>query len=437
MDPIEISGTATDNVGVSSVTFLLQNRDTLDYLRLDGSLGAAERFTASLSNPGSTSTNFAASVDVPVGEWQIVADALDAATLRDRRSVLFSVVGDAAPPTIEITSGADQRIDPGATFTLTGTAQADATLEAVEVLVRQPLDFTGVARNGALGPVASWFRLPGNNGTTSSDWTYTSVPLPTGTYDVRARVIDAFGVVSLERTSVVVGPVDDATPEVTIDAATRFQQELDSLEVTLTGGATDDNGVTAVAARIWDSNERAWVQTDGTYATTPDPFDATLAAPGATSTDWTFTFQPPQPSTYTLTFFAIDTAGLLDPAQLVGTARIYPGDLRPTVTVLQPTNNQEITTNRILATGSANDDNQLGRIEVRIQNLDTGLFLREDDTFGTSQWIDAAQTNPGADRTNWDYSSPVLPDGNYRLQVRSFDTNDQTSPNTNIVLTLN
>ena len=280
----------------------------------------------------------------------MVADALDAATLRDRTNVIFSVVGNTAPPTIELTAGADLRIDPGGTITLAGTAQADATLEAVEVLVRDPLDFSGVARNGALGPVSSWFRLPGNNGTTSSNWTYTSTPLPAGTYDVRVRVIDALGVTDLERTNLVVGPAGDETPVVTIDAATRFQQELDSLEVTLTGTATDDNGVTAVATRIWDANERAYVQADGTYDATPDPIFATLASPGATDTTWSFTFQPNQASTYTLTFFAIDTAGQLDPTQLVGTARIYPGDLRPTVTVLQPADDQVITTNRIIAT---------------------------------------------------------------------------------------
>ena len=45
--------------------------------------------------------------------------------------------------------------------------------------------------------------------------------------------------------------------------------------------------------------------------------------------------------------------------------------------------------------------------------------------------------SPGADRTNWDYSSPILPDGNYRFQVRSVDINDQTSANAAANVTLN
>ena len=109
------------------LTSLLQNGDTLQYLRNDGTLGAAQRFSAALSNP------------------------------RDQRNI------------------------PDSRFTFSGTAEASSTLEGVEVLIRNPLDFGGVQASGAFGPVASYFRLPGNNVGTGSNWTYQSPQLTAGT----------------------------------------------------------------------------------------------------------------------------------------------------------------------------------------------------------------------------------------------------------------
>ena len=133
----------------------------------------------------------------------------------------------------------------------------------------------------------------------------------------------------------------------------------------------------------------------------------------------------------------VDDAGQLSQNAVFATARIFPGELRPEVVLFQPADGQTITTNRINATGEAFDDTALARVEVRIQNVETSEFLNSDGSFGSSEWIPAQQTNPGADRTNWDYSSPLLPDGNYVFQARSVDANDQTSPAARAELVLN
>ena len=152
-----------------------------------------------------------------------------------------------------------------------------------------------------------------------------------------------------------------------------------------------------------------------------------MATPGSTSTGWSYSFTAPSPGTYYFYVRAVDSAGLAASNHTFGSFRAFPGDAIPQVEVQEPVANEVITTGRIAVTGDATDDVQLALVEVRIRNEQTGEYPRSDGSFGTSQWLDASLTNPGGDRTNWDYSSPVLPDGDYRVQVRAEDTNGQLS----------
>ena len=98
---VEVTGTATDDVGVQSVSFTVRNRDTNEYFRRDGSIGAAQSFTATLSNPGETFTTWSATFSgLPVGEWQITGDAFDTSGQRDRASRNFTQAGNLGSPSL-------------------------------------------------------------------------------------------------------------------------------------------------------------------------------------------------------------------------------------------------------------------------------------------------------------------------------------------------
>jgi hypothetical protein len=83
------------------------------------------------------------------------------------------------------------------------------------------------------------------------------------------------------------------------------------------------------------------------------------------------------------------------------------------------------------------DDISLGGVEIRFRNVDTGQYLRSDGSLGNSQWIQAALTNPGGDRSNFDYQTPIIPDGTWTVQIRSEDNNNQTSSTTTLSVALN
>lgn len=91
-DFVNLSGSATDDLGVTEVSLLLLNRDITQYYRLDGTLGAAQRIQTTLDNPGGTSTNWSITFeDLPPGNWQATIDAIDTTGQRDRRSRSFTI----------------------------------------------------------------------------------------------------------------------------------------------------------------------------------------------------------------------------------------------------------------------------------------------------------------------------------------------------------
>ena len=425
---VEILGSASDDVGVASVNFLIQNQDSQLYFRNDGSVGAAERFSTTLSNEGGTVTNWSRTITgLPAGQWQITADVFDDAGQRSRRARTFSQVGTAAPPEIELTSGAEQKLAPGSRFSFAGEATASVEIESVQVRVVNSLDGSGVGANGQLGRQANFFVVPGTAGGTIQSWTYTTPELAVGTYDVQFRVIDEFGSVDRVFTQVVAGPIGDAQPTATFDGENRFAQGVDSLTLNISGTAADDIGVAQVAVSVFDEQARRWLHPDGTYDSIPEPFLANLSAPGQTNTDWSLAFTAPADGTYQFHVRAVDTAGQAARFRLFGNFRAYPGDEIPTVTVTQPAAGEAIAGNRLSATGTARDDTSVTGVEVRIRNNATGEYLRADGSLGGSQWLDASLTNIGGVRTNWDLVSPVLPDGVWNVQIRSVDDNGQLS----------
>ena len=437
-DQVTLSGTATDDIGVSSVSFLIQDRDTLEYFREDGSLGEAQRLTTTLSNPGGTETTWTRTLTgLPVGEYQITADAFDESGQRDRNRTIFTQAGETEPPEITLTSGADQK-QPSGTFSFAGTATASAGIENVQVLLRNVVDLSGVGSNGQLTRQGTAFILSGTNGGTTRNWTYTSPTLPAGTYDVQFRVLDEIGQLERVTTQVVVGPNGDDLPTTVFGGTNRFAQGVDSLTIDLSGTAADDNGVAQVTIGVFDLQESRWLQPDGTYETYPTPFLADLSAPGSASTDWALQFSAPTAGEYQFFVRAVDSAGQADSIRHFGSLRAYPGDAQPEVEVTQPADGITITGNRITVTGSATDDNSVDEVEVRIRNQETLEYLRSDGSFGNSEWLNATLANPDGTSTNWDYLSPSLPDGDWLVQVRSRDNNNQDStPIISRVVTLN
>jgi hypothetical protein len=77
---ITLTGTATDNVGVTSVRVKIKNRSTGLWLQADGTFTAAQTWhDATLDNPGASNVSWSIDVVLPNGSFNPVSEAFDAA----------------------------------------------------------------------------------------------------------------------------------------------------------------------------------------------------------------------------------------------------------------------------------------------------------------------------------------------------------------------
>ena len=102
---------------------------------------------------------------------------------------------------------------------------------------------------------------------------------------------------------------------------------------------------------------------------------------------------------------------------------MYPGDLPPTLlpNLASPAEGASFTEARIFVSGRAEDDVAIARVEVAIVNT-AGQYMSSSGTFSTTErWIAAFLNSPGSPGSNYSYTTPIIPDGAYRVRVRPID----------------
>jgi large repetitive protein len=217
---------------------------------------------------------------------------------------------------------------------------------------------------------------------------------------------------------------------------------LESLQLEVTGTATDDKGVERVLVTVQEYRSRLYLQPDGSMGATAAPLPATLADPGAATTTWSLPLTLPSSGDWRVVAYAVDTVDQQDLSTSGATARypIYPGDEAPVVltNLQQPVNGTVFTDGRIFVSGRVEDDQQIRAADVAIVNS-AGQYLRASSgTFSTSeQWNSAFLNSPGSPGSNFSFTSPVLAAGEYTVRVRGVDQNGlATDPTHDVTVTV-
>ncbi|WP_435148136.1 Ig-like domain-containing protein [Micromonospora aurantiaca (nom. illeg.)] len=445
------SGTATDDKGVNSLIYSFRTPDNR-YLQDDGTVAAVyNTFRGEPDVIGATSTTWQYEVTLPSeGQWKMTATAVDTTGQSDLRGDTrdWTVSANGVPPTVAITSPVAMTppgnavpftVAPGGTVTFAGTASDDDALKSVEIYLRNNTTREALASDGTWGAdsVAGYHRIsPTNLDAATFDWSFTTVPLTPGVYDFRVRATDRLGLTTsstnMGRLTVTAQVPGDAFPNGLL-GFTGTNQDIDQLHLDLAGTATDDKGVRAVRIALRDLDTGRYVQPNGTMAAAFATVDATLAAPGATSTAFTLSIDLPTRGTYSVEAWAVDTAGQQDNSTSGATARylVYPGDTDPTLEPsITPVEGQAYTGGRIVVTGRAVDDGGMQKVEVQIGNS-AGQGMNSAGTFGRAgaptswPWIATFLTSPGSPGSNFAYTSPVIPAGTYTVTIRGMDNRGQ------------
>ncbi|MFB9313974.1 PKD domain-containing protein [Nocardioides plantarum] len=443
-----ITGTATDDVGVNSVSLTVRDVNNR-YLQADGTASATyNAFRITPDVVGATSTTWTYEVTLPYeGEWQAQARATDTAGQSDLdtsdRSWIVSETGVApsvsisAPTTmVPPTSVPTLVLAPGQPLTFSGSADDDEALDTVEISLRNATTREQLASDGTWGTdaIAGAYRVsPLNLTGRSHAWSYTTpFDLRPGTYSFTVRATDKLGLTTSTanqgRLTISVQVIGDAPPNGLL-SVTGTVTGGQSLHLDLAGTATDDRGVAEVRVALEEQDSSRYLQPNGSLAAAYATRSAVLATPHGTSTGWTLPIDLPTQGDWAVTVYAYDTAGQQDTSTSGATARyrIYPGDTPPVLTdaLLNPLEGTTFADGKIFISGRAEDDQAMQRVEVGVVNA-AGQYMSSSGTFTstTASWRTAFLTSPGTPGSNFSFTTPVVPEGTYTVRVRAVDQHD-------------
>ncbi len=300
------------------------------------------------------------------------------------------------------------------TVKLWNTSEAEASdLANVWIFVSDtPFTSTDPAVTQNQAGVSSWY-LSGTQGRE----TVVSIGR-TGRY-VRVQ-LNGTAALTLSEVQVFEGaPPDTQAPSSVIDQP--LADEVVPSPVSITGTATDNVGVTQVIVEVRNRDTGQWLRDDGTLGSWME-LQATLGTPGGTSTTWQYDTPTMPDGRYRVYVRAVDAAG----NQQVKINRKFVvaangADTEAPVAVIdQPVADSTIPS-PVTMSGTATDNVGVTQVVVELRNRDTGQWLRDDGTLGSWMELQATLGTPGGTSTTWQYVTPTLPAGRYKMFIKGVD----------------
>jgi predicted outer membrane repeat protein len=321
---------------------------------------------------------------------------------------------DTTNPTVSISTPSVNQVVSGTPVTISGVATDNVAVTSVRVAIYRSVAggqyWNGTAWQPANTSVAA--TLLSGSGSQSTSWTYTFNAPPGGVFGVAALAYDAannYSIAPYQNFSI----SDTTVPTVSLTSPTP-SQAFPGRPVTITGTATDNAGVGDVQIAVYravDPGGQFWNGTSWQSAYTTVP--ATLGSPGAPSTTYTYSFNPPQSGGYYYAAaIALDTSYRYNLTPF--TLFTLPDTSAPTATVTTPAAGP--TTGQITVTGTANDNSSINRVSIALYREATGQYWNGtgwQTAFTT--FTNATLTNPGA--TTTPFSATVTPPATGRLYI--------------------
>jgi DNA-binding beta-propeller fold protein YncE len=296
--PMTITGTATDNAAVAAVDVYVKNRDTQEIWHNDGSWSLNFQWqSATLANPGSHSTNWTFNLPtIPNGNYSIGFRVRDTSGNLQGGTLIRFVVSTAQPDTTKpsglvLFPTQDAQLTPGAKV-ISGQASDNVGVTNVDIYVKNRDTGQLWQANNTWSSTFAWhaatIAAPGTQMTT---WSFNLPQIPLGNYSIGLRVKDAaantYTAPTLTRFVITNSQPDTQAPVGTITSPTQDQSLLQE-PITFQGTATDNVSVSVVDVYVKNRTNNTFWQTNNTFTTQFTWHPVQMAAPGSTSTSWTF-----------------------------------------------------------------------------------------------------------------------------------------------------
>ena len=397
------------------------------YLQDDGTVGTAyNSFRITPDVPGALSTTWQKEITVPdEGLWkaQIRANDTGGQSSLDYVHRNWIVSATAQAPVVSITSPSAVTppttpqpftVRPGQPITFTGSATDDEAVTAIDIALVNNSTQEYLTTDGSFGRNngLNVYRLMSGLDQKTVNWTYTTpYNLTPGTYQFAVLATDDDGITTPPTMWAVAGFTaqvpGDAPPKATL-TATGLQPPATTLDLNLAGTATDDLGVDEVRVALRDADTARYAKegggTQAGYTTIP----ATLASPGATSTDWSLPITLPTQGDWSVTAVAFDTVGSVRLHQHRRDCSLpgLPGDTAPTFNMglLAPTDGTTFSNGKIFVSGRAEDDQSMAKVEVAIMSA-TNTYMTSSGSF--TEYADLGHGVPDEPRDRRGRTSPT------------------------------
>jgi hypothetical protein len=221
---------------------------------------------------------------------------------------------DTTPPTSTVAVPTSNQLFTSVPVAMSGTATDNVGVKEVRIAIQDTKTKLWYRSNGTWGAHQPQQAILSSPNQPTTGWSYSFTPAPNGSgkYGVQVVAVDTANNAATATPwvtfSIGQAPSDTTAPEATI--ATPRRNQSYTAPVAMSGAATDDVGVDSVRLSIQDTTTKLWLTANDTWGTFTS-LAATLVAPGAASTTWTFSFTPPPGGSgnYGVQAVAVDTSG--------------------------------------------------------------------------------------------------------------------------------
>ena len=444
-----VDGTATATSGVQRVQLEVRDRDSGQYLQDNlTTWGASNTINVNLTNPNATSTTWTLPLTINGNRRiQLLArtygvNGTNDASKATKKIETFGLADQT--PTTSI-SGPSGSVIPTTTFTVTGSAQDDVGVNAINISFRDAQN-RYLQDDGSTDSTYNTFRVvPDVVGATSATWRYEVTVPYESEWTMQAIAVDTAGQSDLRSaTETWLVSATAIAPSVSISApavmnpptSTAPLTRAPGSPLTFSGSATDDEGLNFVEITLRNSATRENLAADGTWGTDVQAGDYRIAT-GLNGTSYNWSYTTPfnlRPGTYTFTVRATDDLGLTTSSANQGRLTInvqVPGDAFPNGTITPTGTQPQVQALHLDLAGAATDDIGVSAVRVTVEEQDSGRYLQANGSLAAAySLLNATLSSPNATSTNWTLSVDLPTQGDYAVTAFAYDTSDQQDPST-------
>ena len=340
------------------------------------------------------------------------------------------LLGDTVSPTVTVATPTPNQAFTAGPIRITGNAKDNNVVSSVRLAIYRNVA-GGQYWNGSGWQSTSVLVSAGLTALRSTDtnWVYTFAAPPGGVFYLSVFAIDGasnVGTSPWQTFSI----TDSSPPTVSLTSPT-LNQAFATRPVTITGTAADNVEVGSVQVAIYRPGGAGQFWNGAAWQTTYTTVAATLSAPGAATTGFTYNFDPPQSGgLFYAAAIALDTSNAY--ALTPFTPFTLPDSTPPVVSVSTPADQASVS-GSVTVAGAATDNSSVASVSVVVYRASTAQFFNGTTWQSTFATMPTVLSAPGEATTVFvGVFVPPAPgtylvgalaiDGSYNYTLSSFNT---------------